>query len=118
MCCPTGRQGSSQLCRPSPRLDHGPKLAGGRREADENPCSAWKTASCTSIEALRRELAVNAIFQILAFAPASRLTIHEDTDYVVEPATKQVHSVDLTTGKVTASEDLAHEPNEIAVAIG
>ncbi|GAA3278844.1 hypothetical protein LDO98_09090 [Paenarthrobacter aurescens] len=38
--------------------------------------------------------------------------------YVTEPSTSTVHSVDLTTGKVTASSQLDVVPNEIAITLG
>lgn len=41
-----------------------------------------------------------------------------DIAYVTEPAANSVHAVDLTTGKVIASVELDHTPNELAVAIG
>lgn len=50
--------------------------------------------------------------------PHPALTVHDGTAYVVEPASKQVHSVDLATGEVTTSVTLEHEPNELAVALG
>ncbi|WP_210649872.1 zinc metallochaperone AztD [Nocardioides sp. SYSU D00065] len=50
--------------------------------------------------------------------PHPALTVHDGTAYVVEPASQQVHAVDLTTGEVTASVELDHVPNEMAVALG
>lgn len=51
--------------------------------------------------------------------PHPALTVAGDTAYVADPANRQVHAVDLTTGEVTASsEEMAAEPNEMAVAIG
>lgn len=46
--------------------------------------------------------------------PHPALTVHDDVAYVAEPASKQVHAVDLTTGEITASVTLDHEPNEMA----
>lgn len=46
------------------------------------------------------------------------LTVLGDVAYVTEPATKQVHAVDLTTGEVTASAELPAASNEIAVVTG
>ncbi len=47
-------------------------------------------------------------------------TIRVDGDiaYVTEPATDEVHAVDLTTGEIVASATLDATPNEIAVASG
>ncbi|GAA1941650.1 zinc metallochaperone AztD [Nocardioides hwasunensis] len=50
--------------------------------------------------------------------PHPALIVHEGTAYVAEPASNQVHAVDLATGEVTASVELDHEPNEMAVALG
>jgi outer membrane protein assembly factor BamB len=44
------------------------------------------------------------------------IKVNGDIAYVTEPAQNAVHAVDLTTGEVIASADLAHTPNEIAVA--
>lgn len=46
--------------------------------------------------------------------PHPALTVRGDVAYVAEPASKQVHAVDLTTGEITASVTLDHEPNEMA----
>ncbi|HEY9565507.1 MAG TPA: hypothetical protein VIR30_17200, partial [Nocardioides sp.] len=45
--------------------------------------------------------------------PRPALHVQGSTAYVTEPATKQIHLVDLTTGKVTASHQLDVVPNEI-----
>lgn len=50
--------------------------------------------------------------------PHPALSVQGDVAYVADPAREQVHAVDLTTGEVTASVDLGHEPNEMAAAIG
>ena len=49
--------------------------------------------------------------------PHPALTVHEGTAYVAEPASNQVHAVDLATGEITASVELDHEPNEMAAAL-
>ncbi|MGK3647199.1 zinc metallochaperone AztD [Pseudarthrobacter enclensis] len=46
------------------------------------------------------------------------ITVNGDTAYVTEPAANTVHSVDLTSGKITASAELDVVPNEIAVTLG
>lgn len=48
--------------------------------------------------------------------PAVR--VHEGTAYVTDPATKQVHAVDIATGEVFASTTLDVVPDEITVASG
>ncbi|WKN48688.1 zinc metallochaperone AztD [Nocardioides sp. Arc9.136] len=50
--------------------------------------------------------------------PHPALTVDGDTVYVADPATNQVHAVDLTTGETTASVELDHEPNEMAANLG
>ena len=51
--------------------------------------------------------------------PHPGLIVDGDTAYVADPAERQVHAVDLTTGEVTAtSATLPAEPNEMAAAIG
>lgn len=50
--------------------------------------------------------------------PHPALSVSGETAYVADPARQQVHAVDLTTGEVTATADLGHEPNEMAAAIG
>jgi hypothetical protein len=46
------------------------------------------------------------------------IAVNGSTAYVTEPATNAVHSVDLSTGRVTASATLDVVPNEIAVTVG
>ena len=46
------------------------------------------------------------------------IVVNGNTAYVTEPAASTVHSVDLTTGKITASEKMDVVPNEIAVTLG
>lgn len=46
------------------------------------------------------------------------IMVNGDTAYVTEPATSTIHSVDLTTGKITASNKMDVVPNEIAVTVG
>lgn len=46
------------------------------------------------------------------------IKIDGDIAYVTEPATDEVHAVDLTTGEIVASVTLDAAPNEIAVASG
>ncbi|WP_167267927.1 zinc metallochaperone AztD [Paenarthrobacter ilicis] len=46
------------------------------------------------------------------------ITVKGNTAYVTEPAAKAVHSVDLTTGKVTGTSTLDVVPNEIAITLG
>lgn len=43
------------------------------------------------------------------------LAIRGNTAYVTEPATSQIHAIDLTTNKVTASADLDGAPLELAI---
>lgn len=50
--------------------------------------------------------------------PHPAITVSGDIAYVTEPASRSVHAVDLTTGKIVTSVELDHTPNEIAVAIG
>lgn len=50
--------------------------------------------------------------------PHPAMTVAGDTAYVADPAASSVHAVDLTTGEVTASVELAHEPNEMAANLG
>jgi len=45
------------------------------------------------------------------------IVVNGSTAYVTEPAANTVHSVDLTSGKVTASSTLDVVPNEIAIAL-
>lgn len=46
------------------------------------------------------------------------IMVDGDTAYVTEPATSTIHAVDLTTGKITASEKMDVVPNEIAITVG
>lgn len=46
------------------------------------------------------------------------IKVNGDIAYVTEPATNEVHAVDLTTGEVVATVQLEHTPNEMAVALG
>jgi len=46
------------------------------------------------------------------------LTINGSIAYVTEPATNEIHAIDLTTGDVTVSATLDAAPNEIAVVTG
>ncbi|WP_433157970.1 zinc metallochaperone AztD [Kribbella sp. CA-247076] len=46
--------------------------------------------------------------------PRPALFVRGDDAYVTEPATKKVHQLDLTTGKVTGSATLEAIPNEIS----
>ncbi|MEI7055051.1 zinc metallochaperone AztD [Nocardioides sp. CCNWLW239] len=48
--------------------------------------------------------------------PHPAIKVDGDIAYVTEPATNQVHAVDLTSGEVTASVELDEQPNEIAVS--
>ncbi|MEJ5945559.1 zinc metallochaperone AztD [Pseudokineococcus basanitobsidens] len=50
--------------------------------------------------------------------PRPALRVHEGTAYVSEPATRQVHAVDVETGEVFASVTLDEVPDEMAVATG
>ncbi|MEE2570472.1 zinc metallochaperone AztD [Pseudarthrobacter sp. J64] len=50
--------------------------------------------------------------------PHPALTVLEGTAYVTDPAKKVLHAVDLTTGKVTTSEELPGVPNEITAVEG
>jgi len=46
------------------------------------------------------------------------LTINGSVAYVTEPATSEIHAIDLTTGEITQSATLPAAPNEIAVVTG
>lgn len=46
------------------------------------------------------------------------IVVAGDIAYVTEPAANAVHAVDLTTGEIVATGELAVTPNEIAVAAG
>jgi len=50
--------------------------------------------------------------------PALAIGADGKTAYVADPADKEVHAVDLTTGEVTATAQLDHEPNEMASTLG
>lgn len=50
--------------------------------------------------------------------PRPALRVHEGTAYVTEPATREVHAVDVETGEVFASTALDEVPDEIVVATG
>ena len=50
--------------------------------------------------------------------PRPTLEVLGDTAYVTEPATRQVHVVDLTTMKVTTTYDLPVAPNELVGVSG
>lgn len=50
--------------------------------------------------------------------PHPAIVVSGDTGYVTEPATNEVHAVDLTTGEVLASTELEATPNELAPAAG
>lgn len=50
--------------------------------------------------------------------PHPAIVIAGDIAYVTEPASDEIHAVDLTTGEVIASATLDVTPNEIAVAAG
>ncbi|MDT0202436.1 zinc metallochaperone AztD [Nocardioides sp. AE5] len=50
--------------------------------------------------------------------PRPALAVLDGTAYVTEPATRQVHVVDLAAGKVTGSHDLPQVPNEIVGVTG
>ena len=46
------------------------------------------------------------------------IVVDGDIAYITEPASNEIHAVDLTTGEVVASATLDVTPNEIAVAAG
>ncbi|MBG6237571.1 hypothetical protein IWX78_000514 [Mycetocola sp. CAN_C7] len=46
------------------------------------------------------------------------LMVHGNVAYVTEPASDSIHAIDLATGEITASAELAGTPNEIAIAAG
>ncbi|WP_380167712.1 hypothetical protein [Jannaschia sp. R86511] len=50
--------------------------------------------------------------------PRPTLFVHDGTAYVSEPATDQLHAVDVETGEVFASADLGVTPNEVSGASG
>lgn len=50
--------------------------------------------------------------------PRPTVFTREDAVYVTDPATKQIHLVDLQSGTVTLSTTLDQEPNELSGAVG
>lgn len=50
--------------------------------------------------------------------PHPAIVVDGDIAYVTEPATNEIHAVDLTTGEIVASATLDVAPNEIAIAVG
>ncbi|MFC3688775.1 zinc metallochaperone AztD [Aquipuribacter hungaricus] len=50
--------------------------------------------------------------------PRPTLLVHDGTAYVTEPATSELHAVDLATGEVWASVTLGVVPDEITAASG
>ncbi|OZC50712.1 hypothetical protein CH267_21870 [Rhodococcus sp. 06-621-2] len=50
--------------------------------------------------------------------PRPALFVHEGTAFVSDPAKNSVHAVDLTTGEVTQTGELAHTPNELTGVTG
>ena len=50
--------------------------------------------------------------------PHPAIVVNGSIAYVTEPASNSIHAVDLETGEVVASAELAGTPNEIAVAVG
>jgi hypothetical protein len=50
--------------------------------------------------------------------PHPAIVVNGDMAYVTEPASNEVHAVDLTSGKTTATVALDGVPNEMAVALG
>jgi len=50
--------------------------------------------------------------------PRPVVRVHEGTAYVTEPATREVHAVDIATGEVFATTTLDVVPDELAVATG
>lgn len=49
--------------------------------------------------------------------PRPALFVRDDTAYITEPATRKVHRLDLTTGKLVDSVELPAVPNEISGAL-
>lgn len=47
--------------------------------------------------------------------PHPYLVVHGDTGYVTEPASQQIHAVDLTTGEVVRTGSLDAAPNEMTI---
>ncbi|SNS94000.1 zinc metallochaperone AztD [Rhodococcoides kyotonense] len=50
--------------------------------------------------------------------PRPALFVQDGTAYVSEPATNEIHAVDLSTGAVTVSAELAQTPNELTGVTG
>lgn len=50
--------------------------------------------------------------------PGPAVFTREDAVYVTDPATKQVHLIDLAAGKVATSTTLEQTPNELSGAVG
>ncbi len=50
--------------------------------------------------------------------PRPALFVHEGTAFVSDPAKNSVHAVDLSTGEVTQTGELAHTPNELTGVTG
>lgn len=50
--------------------------------------------------------------------PGPAVFTREEAVYVTDPATRQIHLVDLRAGTVTASATLEHAPNELTGAVG
>jgi outer membrane protein assembly factor BamB len=50
--------------------------------------------------------------------PHPAIVVADGIGYVTEPASKEIHAVDLTTGEVLSSATLEVTPNEMAVAAG
>ena len=50
--------------------------------------------------------------------PRPALHVVDDTAYVTDPRSDQVHVVDLARGKVTDTLELPHTPNEIVANEG
>ncbi|PYF97262.1 hypothetical protein SAMN05216184_11646 [Georgenia satyanarayanai] len=50
--------------------------------------------------------------------PRPTLKVADGVAYVTEPASQQLHAVDIASGQVLRTYDLPHVPNEVAVATG
>ncbi|OZF48353.1 hypothetical protein CH293_18820 [Rhodococcus sp. 14-2470-1b] len=50
--------------------------------------------------------------------PRPALFVHEGTAFVSDPAKNSIHAVDLSTGEVTQTGELAHTPNELTGVTG
>ncbi|MEV6771010.1 zinc metallochaperone AztD [Nocardia sp. NPDC051030] len=70
--------------------------------------------------AVTRTIPVAAAFEepITWQQPRPALFVRGDTAYVSDPATKQVHRIDLTTDKITTTATLAAAPNELSGVTG